>query len=165
MQAFGLSRDTGLSRADSQKFIDMYWSRLPAVRRLFDETLRFGQRHGYVQTMYGRRRHIPELNAPIVARRMAAERMAINMPVQGTAADIMKIAMIRLAARLRDSGRKAHLLLQVHDELVLEVDRSDVRPVAALVRETMADAAELRVPLEVDVSIGENWEEMSPVAG
>jgi DNA polymerase-1 len=96
-------------------------------------------------------------------RRLTAERMAVNMPVQGTAADIMKIAMIRLSDQLRETGVKARLLLQVHDELVLEVDHSELERVAGLVCETMESAAELRVPLAVDVAAGQNWEELTPI--
>ena len=163
MQSYGLSRDTGLSRADAQKFIDQYWARLPAVKAYFDETLRFGAVHGYVQAPSGRRRYLPDLLSSNGARRLVAERMAINMPVQGGSADIIKVAMIRLAAALRQGGCRARLLLQVHDELVLEVDRRDLAAAAELVRETMTGAAELTVPLEVEVAAGENWEELAPV--
>lgn len=160
MQAFGLSRDTGLSRAESQKFIDLYWSRLPQVKAFFDETLRAGANNGYVETMNGRRRIIPDLQSTNGMRRLAAERMAINMPVQGSAADIMKIAMIRLHGELQAAGVRARLLLQVHDELVLEVDRSDLESTAKLVCTTMESAAELLVPLAVDMAVGANWEEL-----
>ncbi|MEA2594158.1 MAG: polymerase [Thermomicrobiales bacterium] len=164
MQAYGLSRDTGLSRAEAQKFIDQYWARLPNVKRYFDETLRMGATRGYVETLNGRRRLLPDLQASNGARRAAAERMAINMPVQGTAADIMKLAMIRLAERLDESDLRARLLLQVHDELVLEVDRPDLEATARLVVETMENAYDLTVPLETDVSYGQNWEEMTPLS-
>lgn len=164
MQAFGLSRDTGLSRADSQRFIDQYWSRLPLVKRFFDETLKFGTAHGYVETLNGRRRLIPDLQNGTGMRRLAAERMAINMPVQGTAADIMKIAMIRLHQQLTEAKLPARMLLQVHDELVLEVQRAALPETAALVKCTMEDAADLTVPLEVDMAAGLNWEELEPVA-
>ena len=163
MQAYGLSRDTGLSRADAQKFIDQYWSRLPNVKRYFDETIRRGAQLGYVETLNGRRRLIPDLSSSNGMRRMAAERMAVNMPVQGTAADVMKIAMLKLAAAMREEKVKARLLLQVHDELVLEVDRTDLIPIAKLVRQTMESAAELSVPLAVDVAAGQNWEELDPI--
>jgi DNA polymerase-1 len=163
MQAYGLSRDTGLPRADAQKFIDQYWSRLPNVRRFFDDTLKFGVSHGYVETLNGRRRMIPDLQASNGMRRLAAERMAINMPVQGTAADIMKIAMLHLYDRLREAGVRARLLLQVHDELVLEVERHDLERTARIVREMMENAVELSVPLVVDIAVGQNWEELTPL--
>lgn len=164
MQAYGLSRDTGLPRAEAQRFIDQYWSRLPNVKRYFDETLAFGTDKGFVETLYGRRRQVPDLQSSNGMRRLAAERAAINMPVQGTAADIMKIAMIRVANRIIASNVSARLLLQVHDELVLEVDRSSLNEVAALVCETMEGAADLSVPLAVDISAGENWEELAPLS-
>jgi DNA polymerase-1 len=164
MQAYGLSRDTGLPRAEAQRFIDQYWSRLPNVRRFFEETLKFGVTHGYVETLNGRRRQIPDLQSSNGMRRLGAERMAINMPVQGTAADIMKIAMLRLHDRLRDNDVQAQLLLQVHDELVLEVDRPDLEKAARIVRETMEGAADLSVPLVVDLSAGDNWEELEPLS-
>jgi DNA polymerase-1 len=160
MQAYGLSRDTGLSRADSQRFIDQYWSRLPKVKQFFEATLKFGTANGYVETLNGRRRLIPDLQNANGMRRLAAERMAINMPVQGTAADIMKIAMIQLHNKLKATSLGARMLLQVHDELVLEVAREDVAEVAAIVKSTMEHAAELTVPLEVDVASGLNWEEL-----
>jgi DNA polymerase I len=163
MQAFGLSRDTGLSRADSQKFIDQYWSRLPNVKRFFDETIRIGARNGYVETLNGRRRVIPDLGSSNGMRRSAAERMAINMPVQGTAADIIKIAMLRLDRAIKDAGVQAKMLLQVHDELVLEVSQTDLSRTADIVRTTMEGAAALTVPLAVDVSSGLNWEELEPI--
>ncbi len=165
MQAYGLSRDTGLPRAEAQRFIDDYWARLPAVKRYFDETLRFGVSHGYVQAPSGRRRYLPDLTSPNGARRLPAERMAINMPVQGGAADIIKVAMIRLDAALRETSLRARLLLQVHDELVLEVDRPDLDATAGLVRRTMEGAAELAVPLEVEIAVGDNWEELEAYGG
>ena len=119
---------------------------------------------GYVETLLGRRRYIPDMTSPNQAVRGAAERMAINMPIQGTAADIMKIAMIRVRERLRASGLDALLVLQVHDELVLEVARADVERTAALVCDEMAGAYALDVPLVVDVRTGTNWDEMTPLA-
>ncbi|MDQ3044225.1 MAG: DNA polymerase I, partial [Chloroflexota bacterium] len=164
MQAYGLSRDTGLSRADAQAFIEAYWARLPKVRAYFDGILNFGVERGFVQTLNGRRRLIPDLSSSNGARRLAAERMAINMPVQGTAADIMKIAMIHLHAALSSSCLSAAILLQVHDELVLEVDRSDLEEVADLVVSTMQNAYELTVPLVAEVQAGQNWEIMHPIS-
>lgn len=163
MQAYGLSRDTGLPRAEAQRFIDQYWSRLPNVKRFFDETLKFGVARGYVETLNGRRRQIPDLQSSNGMRRLGAERMAINMPVQGTAADIMKIAMLRLYDRLREGGLQARLLLQVHDELVLEVNRPNLEQTARIVRATMESAAALSVPLVVDMAAGQNWEELEPL--
>jgi DNA polymerase-1 len=164
MQAYGLSRDTGLPRAEAQAFINEYWARLPKVRAFFDETIHQGEIKGYVETMSGRRRMLPDLQSSNGMRKAGAIRMAVNMPVQGAAADIIKMAMIKLAHALDASTLKATMLLQVHDELVLEVDRSDLLETAKLVVSTMESAYELSVPLETDVSAGQNWEEMEPVA-
>ena len=150
MQAYGLSRDTGLSRADAQAFIDQYWSRLPGVKAYFDETLRKGADLGYVETLYGRRRAVPDLQSPNGQRRAGAERVATNMPLQGTAADIMKIAMIRLQDELRSRADEAIMLLQVHDELVLEVNRPALNTIGQVTKPVMEGAAELSVPLVAD---------------
>jgi DNA polymerase-1 len=163
MQAFGLSRDTGLSRQEAQRFIDEYWSRLPGVRTYFDSVLQAGVTHGYVQTMAGRRRAVPDLTAANQMRRNAAERMAINMPLQGSAADIMKVAMLRLDERIRTEKLPAAMLLQVHDELVLEVDTNHTREVAHHVKDVMENAWKLSVPLEVEVSAGDNWNRMEEI--
>ncbi len=163
MQAFGLSRDTGLSRADSQKFIQDYWSRLPLVRKYLDETIAFGVQHGYVQTVNGRRRLLPDLTSSNPARRAGAERMAINMPVQGTAADIMKIAMIAAHKRITDEKLPARIILQVHDELVVELDRSALQETASVLRESMESAMALSVPLLTEMQTGQNWSEMEEI--
>jgi DNA polymerase-1 len=118
---------------------------------------------GFVTTLIGRRRHIPELAARNPSLRAAGERMAINMPIQGTAADIIKIAMIRLADRLRDEGLRARPLLQVHDELLLEVPRDEVERLVPVLRATMEGAMPLDVPLTVDVKVGDDWESMTPL--
>ena len=118
---------------------------------------------GYVTTLLGRRRSIPELDARNPALRAAGERMAINMPIQGTAADIVKIAMIRLDARLREGGFRSRLLLQVHDELLLEVPRDEVDRLVPVLRDAMEGAVPLDVPLTVDVKIGDDWESMRPL--
>ncbi len=163
MQAHGLSRDTGLSRQEAQRFIEQYWANLPKVKQYFDGTLAFGIKHGYVQSIYGRRRILGDLTSANYTRRAAAERMAVNMPLQGSSSDIMKIAMIRLHNDLTRSGLRARLLLQVHDELVLEVDRPDVAAVAALVQTVMSGAADLSVPLETEVRAGPNWDDLAPI--
>jgi DNA polymerase-1 len=163
MQAYGLSRDTGLSRADASQFIQDYWARLPRVRQYLDGTLAFGVQHGYVHTLSGRRRLMPDLTSSNPARRAAAERMAINMPVQGTAADIMKMAMIRTAGRLAEGKLRARMILQVHDELVLEVEASEVPHAAAAVRDSMQNAFEISVPLLTELQTGPNWAEMEPL--
>ncbi len=163
MQAFGLARDSGLSNADAGRFIEQYWARLPKIRELFDATIGEGVKNGYVSAPSGRRRYLPDLTSSNGMRRLGAERMAVNMPVQGTAADIIKVAMIRLHDALSDSPLRARLLLQVHDELVLEVERADLEATAALVQTTMEGAAELSVPLLAEVNTGARWDEMVPI--
>jgi DNA polymerase I len=164
MQAYGLSRDTGMSRADSTAFIERYMNRFSGVRAYLDTTLRQAVDDGFVTSLYGRRRYVPDINAP-GPRRLAAERAAINMPLQGTASDIMKIAMIRVAQRLKEDGLRAEMLLQVHDELLFETPVSELHALRALVIETMEHAADLTVPLGVETSVGPNWEEMTDLVG
>lgn len=160
MQAFGLSRDTGMSRGDSQAFIDTYWERLPKVRQFFDDQIEFGKTHGYVETLRGRRRYVPDLNSSNGLRRQQAVRIAMNMPIQGTQADIIKIAMINLRNELVAQELPANILLQVHDELVLELDEKSLPVVAALAKSTMENAFHLDVPVIADMRVGSNWEEM-----
>lgn len=160
MQAFGLSRDTGMPRQEAQAFIDRYWERLPKVKEFFDTIIENGRQTGYVETLAGRRRYLPDLNATNGMRRQGAVRMAMNMPIQGTQADIIKIAMINLQRELVEQELPAKMLLQVHDELVLEVDESRLPEVARVVRTTMENAFELDVPVIADMRIGMNWEDM-----
>jgi DNA polymerase-1 len=164
MSDFGLASRMGMARDEAAQFIDEYFKRYPQVRRYAIETKAMAVEQGYVETLLGRRRYIPDMTSPNRAIRGGAERMAINMPIQGTAADIMKIAMIRVRARLRESGLDALLCLQVHDELVLDVARTDVDAVVSRVCDEMSDAYELDVPLVVDVRVGHNWDEMTRLA-
>lgn len=163
MQAFGLARDTGMSRQEAQRFIDTYMARLPGVWHYLDETKREAIDKGYVSTLYGRRRYAPDIVSSNGSRRLAAERMAINMPLQGTAADIMKIAMIRVHDALRQRGLRTRMLLQVHDELVIEVPKSELKEVAELVTDIMENVVLLRVPLQVELAAGKNWGELEPI--
>jgi DNA polymerase I len=160
MGSYGLARDTGLTQEEAAKFIDLYWSRYPAVRAYMDNVLKSGRELGYVSTMLGRRRYMPELKSRNGGLRMQAERMAINAPVQGTAADIIKIAMNRLHNRLREEGFKGRMLLQVHDELLFEVPKSEIERIVPVVTETMEGAMELDVPLKVEAKWGTNWGDM-----
>ncbi len=160
--AFSLSRDIGVTQQAAQEFIDAYFAGFPGVRQYIDRTLEEARVSGFVATLFGRRRPVPELTSKNVQLRSATERMAVNMPIQGTAADILKRAMIEvdraLAARAGRTDRpRARMILTVHDELLFEVPRDDVDEVSALVRQLMEGAAELTVPLTVDVGIGENW--------
>ena len=163
MQAFGLARDTGMSRQEAQRFIDTYMARLPGVWRYLNETKCEAIEKGYVSTLYGRRRYAPDIVSSNGSRRLAAERMAINMPLQGTAADIMKIAMNRVQSELRRRGLRTRMLLQVHDELVFEVPESELKEVAELVTDIMEHVVSLRVPLQMELAAGKNWGELEPV--
>lgn len=160
MQAFGLSRDTGMPRAEAQEFINRYWERLPKVKEFFDGIIDFGKANGYVETLVGRRRYLPDLNSTNGARRQAAARMAMNMPIQGTQADIIKMAMIDLDKELREHELPATMVLQVHDELVLEIDESRIDDIAWIVKRTMENAFRLDVPVIAEVRVGANWEDM-----
>ena len=161
MSDFGLSSRAGISRVEAKAFIDNYFATYSGISYYMIQIKELARQQGYVTTLLGRRRSIPELRIP--ALRAAGERMAINMPIQGTAADIIKIAMIRLPERLRAAGLKARLLLQVHDDLVLEVPRQEVDAVVPILRDTMESAMKLDVPLTVDVKVGDNWEAMTPL--
>jgi DNA polymerase I len=161
--AFGLARQINVSVEDAQRFIDRYFDRFPGVQKYMDRIQRDASQKGYVETLLKRRRYFPELAAGSRASsrsRQSAERMAINTPIQGSAADIIKLAMIRMHRRLADEGFRARMLLQVHDEVVLEVPEDELDAVTHLVRTTMETAIDLCVPLKVDVEIGQNWLDM-----
>ena len=153
-----LARETGLTVPEAKEFIERYFAAFPRVRRWLDVTLENAQQNGYVETLMGRRRALPELFAADARTRVGAENAAVNTPVQGSAADIIKRAMIDLEAALgRRSDLHGQLLLQVHDELVLEVPESELEATTAVVRTAMSGAMELAVPLDVDVGHGPNW--------
>jgi DNA polymerase-1 len=156
--AFTLSKDIGVTPEAAQQVIDAYFAGFPRVRAYIDRTLEEGRATGVVKTMFGRRRLVPELNSRNFQIRAAAERMAVNLPIQGTAADILKRAMIDVHAALA-SHREARMILTVHDELLFEVPRNQADELAAVVRERMQSAVALSVPLTVDVGIGENWKD------
>ncbi len=160
---YGLAIRTELSREEAAEFIRNYFAIYPKVKEYTQEIVRLARRQGYVETLLGRRRYLPEINSANATVRMAAERMAINMPIQGTAADIMKIAMVKLHRRLKEGGYRANMILQVHDELVLEAAVDQLLEVGRLVREVMTTAFPLKVPLEVEVNQGPNWDELEPL--
>ena len=163
MSDFGLASRANIPRAEAQEFINSYFAAYSGISYYMMAIKETAKAQGWVETLLGRKRQIPELRASNPALRGAGERMAINMPIQGTAADIQKIAMIRVDQGLRTSGLPARLLLSVHDELLLELPRGEVNAVAALVRETMEGALPLTVPLVVDVKVGDDWESMTPL--
>jgi len=154
---FALSRQLGITQDEAKAFIAQYFERFRGVREFLDLQVRLARDRGYVETLFGRRRYIPEINDKNFNLRAFAERTAGNSPLQGSAADLIKIAMVRLHRSLREHGMQAHLLLQVHDELVVEAPAAAVDQAVELVREAMQGAAELSVPLVVDVGVGENW--------
>ena len=166
MGAYRLSRDSDLTLSEARDFIEAYFERFPGVKAYLDQSKVFAQEQGYVKTLMGRRRNFAVLSnyGASAVLRQRAEREAINMPIQGTAADILKIAMLRLQDVLNNSSYRANMILQVHDELVLEVAESDLEAVAVIVRETMQGAATLDVPLKVEAAAGKNWYDMLDLA-
>ncbi|MGA8521688.1 MAG: DNA polymerase I [Candidatus Dormiibacterota bacterium] len=161
---FGLARDTGMSREDAHVFIDAYFRNFPAVTAYLESVRNHAREYGWVETFIGRRRYIADIRAANRQLRFAAERMAVNMPIQGGAADIMKQAMILVDEALRERGLRSRILLQVHDELLLEAPAEEVDELVVLLRERMGAAEALKVPLDVDVKVGDNWGDMTPIA-
>jgi DNA polymerase-1 len=158
MSAFGLAAQLGIPRGTAQEYIDLYFARYPGVKHYMEQTRAGARERGYVETVFGRRLYLPDINARNKQFAQAAERAAINAPMQGTAADIIKRAMIAVD-RLCDAASGARLIMQVHDELVLEVRSDRVAAVTDMVREQMMAAADLRVPLKVDTGTGANWDQ------
>ncbi len=156
-----LAGELGIALSEASDYIKRYFERLPGVSQWLDETLRMARERGYVVTMYGRRRYLPELNGPQGGARAQAERIAINTPIQGSAADLMKVAMLRLRRALGAAQLAAHIVLQVHDELLLEIEREALAAARELARTAMEGAAELKVPLRIELKWGPNWAEMS----
>ncbi len=159
MSAFGLAKQLGIARSQAQTYIDLYFSRYPGVKKYMDDTRELAKQQGYVETLWGRRLYLPEINAKNAARRQYAERTAINAPMQGSAADIIKLAMIATDAWLQKEKIDAKMIMQVHDELVFEIKASEVVSVSVMIRKLMSEAAKLDVPLLVDIGVGINWDE------
>ncbi len=159
MSAFGLGRQLHIGRNEAQQYIDLYFERYPGVHRYMEDTRKLAAEKGYVETLFGRRLHLPEINARNGQRRQAAERTAINAPMQGTAADIIKRAMIAVDDYLLSEQPDARMIMQVHDELILEVAEAQLDAVRERVVALMSGAAELAIPLEVGVGVGDNWDE------
>ena len=160
MSDYGLEQATELSRAQAHRFIEDYFARFPGVKKYLEETKQMARAKGYVQTLLGRRRYIPEINSPNRQVREAAERMAINMPVQGTSADIIKIAMVRIWRDMNAKQVASKMLLQVHDELIFEVPEEELEMMWRMVPDVMSTACILSVPLKVEMKKGRNWGEM-----
>ena len=159
MSAFGLSRQLRIGRKEAQQYIDLYFDRYPGVHKYMEDTRKLAHDQGFVETIFGRRLYLPDINDRNAMRRQAAERTAINAPMQGTAADIIKKAMLAVDEWLQTDTVSAHLIMQVHDELVLEVKSTEAKTVENKLRSLMSEAATLRVPLVVDVGVGDNWDE------
>jgi len=159
MSDYGLEQATSFNREEAASFIRAYFEKYPGVRDYIEKTKEEARKLGYVQTVTGRRRYIPEVNSPNRQVRESAERMAINMPVQGTSADIIKIAMIDIYREINKRDLKSRMLLQVHDELVFEIAPGEEKEMHGIVRELMHNAMQLKVPLKVEIKLGKNWGE------
>jgi DNA polymerase-1 len=161
LSAFGISRQTEMSMDEGGQFIADYFGTYPRVREYLDASVATAKETGYAETLLGRRRYLPELQSPHYPVRQAGERMALNMPVQGTSSDIINAAMVHVQNRLESDGFEAKMLLQVHDELVFELPRTEEKLLTAMLHDTMPKALKLSVPLKIDVKSGDNWAEMS----
>ena len=159
MSAFGLGKQLAISRGEAQQYVDLYFERYPGVKKYMDETRELAHEQGYVETIFGRRLYLPEINSRNAQRRQYAERTAINAPMQGSAADIIKRAMIAIDDWINKPKSGAYMIMQVHDELVFEVTTNAIDQVKQKVIASMMSAAELSVPLEVDANVGQNWDE------
>ena len=159
ISSFGLSQDLSITRKEASAYIEKYFETYPKIKGFLDGLVKDGKEHGYVTTMFGRRRPVPELRSSNFMQRSFGERVAMNAPIQGTAADIMKIAMIGVNRRLKEQNLKSRLVLQVHDELLIEAYRPELPEVEKILREEMEQAASLDVPLEIDMHQGDSWYE------
>lgn len=159
ISSFGLSQDLSITRKEAAKYIDDYFATYPGIKTFLDHAVTHAKEEGYVVTLFGRRRPVPELSSSNFMQRSFGERVAMNSPIQGAAADIIKIAMIRVNQRLKDQKMKSRLVLQVHDELLIEAYEPELDEVQNILKEEMEHAAELKVPLEIDMHTGDNWYE------
>jgi DNA polymerase-1 len=164
MSVFGLTRYTDLTLAEAETFVRTYFEKFPGIKKYLDGIRKLAAQQGYVETLLGRRRYFPALQGKQnVQVKNREEREAINAPIQGTAADIMKIAMLNIPPALKEAGLKGKMLLQVHDELVLEVPEKELKKTARLVQETMANAYPMSIPLSTEARYGENWGDMKEI--
>ena len=163
LSPFGLSKQLGIPHSESRQYIDAYFERYAGVKKYMDSAIADVHKTGRTRTLLGRLRPIPDLNSRNPAARGFAERTAINSPIQGSAADLIKLAMIRVDRRLREAGSQALMLLQVHDELLFEAPEEELADLAAMVKQEMEGAYDLRVPLLADVKVGSNWRDMETV--
>jgi DNA polymerase-1 len=159
MSSFGLAKALSIDNTAARNYIERYFERYPGVKRYMDETKLSAKSKGYVETVFGRRLYLPEINSPNGPRRSGAERAAINAPMQGTAADLIKKSMLAVQSALQKEKRATRMIMQVHDELVFEVPEAEVDWVKGEVPRLMAGVAELKVPLLAEVGVGPNWEQ------
>ena len=157
VSAFGLSNQTDLSRSEAKELIETYYKTYPKLRNYMSELIEFAREHEYVQTVLGRRRYLKDINSRNAVVRGAAERNAVNAPIQGSAADIIKIAMINIHNKLSEGNYKSKMLLQVHDELVFDIYKPELEELKTLIKFEMENAYILSVPLDVEIGVGENW--------
>ena len=157
ISSFGLAQRLHLSRTAAKELIDGYFASFPAIRSFIDDSISFARENGYVETLFGRRRYLPDIEAHNANVRALAERNAVNAPIQGTSADIIKLAMIGVAARLKEEGLRSRMVLQIHDELVFDALPEEVPALKALVKDVMENVIKLSVPLTVECSAGANW--------
>ena len=159
MSAFGLAKALGIDNTAAKNYITRYFERFAGVKRYMDDTRAQAKAQGYVETVFGRRLYLPEINSPNGPRRAGAERAAINAPMQGTAADLIKLSMVKVQQELDAQHRSIKVIMQVHDELVFEVPESEVDWLKTEVPRWMAEVAQLKVPLLAEVGVGRNWDE------
>jgi DNA polymerase-1 len=159
MSSYGLAKALGIDNTAAKNYIDRYFQRFAGVRHYMDDTKAQAKARGYVETVFGRRLYLPEINSPNGPRRAGAERAAINAPMQGTAADLIKMSMVAVQQALDAQGKGTKMIMQVHDELVFEVPESEVDWVKTAVPRLMAGVAQLKVPLLAEVGVGTNWEQ------
>ena len=157
VSAFGLSQQTDLNRSESKQMIDNYFLNYPGLKKYMSDQIDFARNNGYVETIMGRRRYLQNINSQNNMLRSGAERNAINAPIQGSAADIIKIAMININSEFKKQSFKSKMLLQVHDELVFDVHNSEKDRIQDIVKTTMESAVKLKVPLKIDLEFGKNW--------
>jgi DNA polymerase-1 len=157
LSAYGLAQNLGIENKEGKTMIEEYFNRFPNIKTYISDTQTFAKEHGYVKTLLGRRRYIPDITSSNWSRRGFAERVAINMPIQGTAADVIKLAMIHIDDWLTSTNKKSRMLLQVHDELIFEIHESELDGVPQKIVELMENAFPMDVPLKVESGIGENW--------
>jgi DNA polymerase-1 len=163
MSAFGLAKDLNISQEEAQNFIDAYFMRYPKVKEFLERQIKLARSQLFVATLMGRRRYIPNIDSKNNNLRQFAERQAVNAPVQGSAADLIKLAMINIHRELNNKGFQARMVLQVHDELVFDVPKKEITQLQELVKDQMEDVLKLDVPIKVDIKVGENWLEIREV--